>query len=150
MNKRTEEWLNAGGAEIIFEVVRRYGWKITLEKEWELKDSIVSVSDRDTKQISLNGSKNAYDKVFAVLSAAEGIASYGRHSQGRYPIFESGDDAKMWSLHFDRILELCDYSRCISEETLAVMSRLVGGKEENYGIIADAGSHCGHDQHCAV
>lgn len=108
-----EAWLNAGGSEIVFDVIRRMGWRVTVvADDWELSPEWVAISNRSkgSERTDVNGNRSGYEQTAAVLSAFLGIRSYGLNGCGNYPIFEAGDQKRLseWSL-----LEIFDFCETV-------------------------------------
>ena len=103
-----EAWLNAGGSEIVFDVIRRKGWQVTVSTQWELNPDWVAISSREKghERTDVNGNRSGCEQTAAVLSAFFGVTSYGSHGCGKYPIFKAGDQTRMseWSL-----LNICGF-----------------------------------------
>ncbi len=107
-----EAWLNAGGSEIVFDVIRRMGWRVTVADDWELSPEWVAISSRSegSERTDANGNRSGYEQTAAVLSAFLGIRSYGLNGCGNYPIFKAGDQKRLseWSL-----LEIFDFCETV-------------------------------------
>lgn len=107
-----EAWLNAGGSEIVFDVIRQTGWRVTVTPMWELDPDLVAISSlsKGNEGTDVNGSKDGYQQTVAVLSAFLGIRSYGLNGCGNYPIFKAGDQKRLseWSL-----LNICGFCETI-------------------------------------
>lgn len=107
-----EAWLNAGGSEIVFDVIRRKGWEVNVSTRWELDPDFVAISSRKKghEHTDVNGNRSGYEQTAAVLSAFFGVTSYGFHGCGKYPIFKAGDQKRMseWSL-----LDICGFCEII-------------------------------------
>lgn len=106
-----ESWLNAGGSEIVFDVIRRMGWRVTVvADDWELSPEWVAISSRSegSERTDVNGNRSGYEQTAAVLSAFLGIRSYGLNSCGNYPIFEVGDQKRLSECGLLEIFDFCE------------------------------------------
>ena len=104
-------WLNAGGSEIVFDVIRRMGWSVTVaDDDWELSPEWVAISSRGEgdSRTDVNGNRSGYEQTAAVLSAFLGIRSYGLNSCGDYPIFEVGDQKRLSECGLLEIFDFCE------------------------------------------
>jgi len=118
MDEETRAWLDAGGAEIIFDAVRRQGWTVeVVTEDWEFLPEIVSTVDLKGQKVWIDGTKSPYDQVCAVLAAFDKVPVYG------WPMYRIGDDTRMFKPTFWDINQFCITARCASEATIARLKK---------------------------
>lgn len=118
------DWLNAGGAEIVLEVVRRLGWSVEVEsaEKWDLQSDIVAVGDRNENTVWVNGESSPWLQAVATVAIARSrfklSVPYG-DIEYSMPFFHAGELLDENEVHdIDRFIDMARYS---SEATISLM-----------------------------
>lgn len=107
-------WLNAGGAELVLDVVRRMGWPVYIGDEWADSSDVVAISGyvRGCESISINCKKSGYKQAIAAVAACQGMRSYLRRDDiGFYPVFRDDSESRMSPWDIRSVLNFCDIVR---------------------------------------
>lgn len=123
---KNQDWLNAGGAEIVLEVVRRMGWTVEVASEWDLHPDIISIGNSEKCAINVDGTKKPYLQAVAVVATA--VNEFFRRfdldsTEWKFPIFYVGE--KLYSSDAGEIERFIETVRYSSEATIAK----IGGDE---------------------
>lgn len=121
---KNQEWLNAGGAEIVLEVARRMGWTVEVRDAaaWEFLPEIVSVGHRENHVISINGEIAPWLQAVAVAATVDShFKNELQYGQKEYvlPFFHNGEPLDEFVVQ--EINQFIDRVRFSSEATIALV-----------------------------
>lgn len=91
-----EDWINAGGVEIIFEVVRGLGWIVDIDTEEEEAawgSDVIADASGISQAIFLNPAKSAFEQAASVVEIA--VNHFSRPEHRGYPIFRDSDMTRL-------------------------------------------------------
>lgn len=126
MSSKTVEWLNAGGAEVIFEMIRRIGWAVEVvdENDWVYapESGKVSIASQERRTVSVCSTFEPYMQAQAVVATVvcdfARVLRFRNHGGYRYPVFHVGEHLDPFDrLELDRFLEA---ARLASEATMSL------------------------------
>lgn len=121
---KNQDWLDAGGAEIVLEVVSRMGWTVTVmgAEKWVFQPDIISAGDSENHTIEVDGTKKPYLQAVAVVATAvnEFFRQFDLDStEWKFPMFHVGE--KLYSSDAGEIERFIETVRYSSEATSAVI-----------------------------
>ena len=123
--------------KMIFEVVRRMGWKIRFSDDREIfGGGIVAVCNRPGKSVCVNKEADAQDQLIGVLSAVHDVrllfelpnaSWYGLHTLGDFRAYKHLDCKRIWADSFAsreirRFLEIVECTEAAIAEEVEELS----------------------------